>query len=717
MAPDAQQLGTQRVVAAGHCMLWARWSAAVGLVAALAVAGMLGAAAAAGPPGTKMREAERLAASPDAAVQKQAAELFLQVARESKQERDAVAALYNAGTTLHKLGHAVEAVNVLREARERMTLLGLSSVSRLQPVQALDMVNNFALAARDAARSVESSHPADAARLLEESAYAFLEASSLRKEDVLLRLEAMRAFVRLRSASHAGALRSLLLPLLEAAPQNPTVLAALVELAGVRGGPAAATAQAVRLGAAMLSGNASQTWSGVATGEGRGAGELRCRLHATARRLGLREGEAGQWTAFLADCAGRSGSLSALPAWLHAGAEGNWTIRARSAPWPSTLMEAGVQLRASWPQAAGVLWDLSLVRAVDWNHTSVGAAYELARHLREAALLQGTPAPSRLRLLDEEVSLVSELLRRGVWTHATQRPAYHALPSQAAFEPSDPTAPLLQQQQQHLLSAPFPLDACGILPQPRLPLSRALRAEDFYAFRAPRRPDAAALAFCSAPATRDVASLALALEENFLALRAEVEALLETPEAHVIRDGLGLVRAGEWTQLPLIRDGRRPANDRLWTAALPSLASLLARFAPLFAQMPGGAVEVSRLAPGTHVRAHCGPYSHRWRLHLPLRVPPAGAAIRVAADVVQWREGKVFLFDDSFEHEVLYANQSDAAWSLPDVDGDPIPFALPLAPPGDSALPRTVLLIDVWHPLLQLPASRDRVRQDLRWAA
>jgi len=63
-------------------------------------------------------------------------------------------------------------------------------------------------------------------------------------------------------------------------------------------------------------------------------------------------------------------------------------------------------------------------------------------------------------------------------------------------------------------------------------------------------------------------------------------------------------------------------------------------------------------------------------VHLPLVVPDKSLCrIRVGDETRNWEEGKVLVFDDSFEHE---------AWN-------------------DAELPRVVLIFDVWHPELSTP--------------
>jgi len=59
----------------------------------------------------------------------------------------------------------------------------------------------------------------------------------------------------------------------------------------------------------------------------------------------------------------------------------------------------------------------------------------------------------------------------------------------------------------------------------------------------------------------------------------------------------------------------------------------------------------SALNPGSHIPPHTGPMNGIIRGHLAL-VAPEGCYIRVGNDQRTWQEGKVLVFDDSFEHEV-----------------------------------------------------------------
>ncbi len=67
-------------------------------------------------------------------------------------------------------------------------------------------------------------------------------------------------------------------------------------------------------------------------------------------------------------------------------------------------------------------------------------------------------------------------------------------------------------------------------------------------------------------------------------------------------------------------------------------------------------VMFSALNPHSHIPPHTGPMNGIIRGHLAMTVP-AGCYIRVGNDERTWEEGKVLVFDDSFEHEVW--NHSD----------------------------------------------------------
>lgn len=93
------------------------------------------------------------------------------------------------------------------------------------------------------------------------------------------------------------------------------------------------------------------------------------------------------------------------------------------------------------------------------------------------------------------------------------------------------------------------------------------------------------------------------------------------------------------------------------------------RAVPNLTGTAGGMCYFSIMDSRTRIAPHTGFTNAHLRCHLGLVVPP-GCGLRVGQESREWEPGKVFVFDDSFEHE---------AWNG-----------------GDSG--RAVLLFDIWHP-------------------
>jgi aspartyl/asparaginyl beta-hydroxylase (cupin superfamily) len=82
----------------------------------------------------------------------------------------------------------------------------------------------------------------------------------------------------------------------------------------------------------------------------------------------------------------------------------------------------------------------------------------------------------------------------------------------------------------------------------------------------------------------------------------------------------------------------------------------------------------SILDANTRIPPHCGMTNTRLTVHLPLIVPP-GCGFRVGGETREWVPGRIWAFDDTIEHE---------AWN-------------------ESAVPRAILIFDVWNPFLSEP--------------
>ena len=90
----------------------------------------------------------------------------------------------------------------------------------------------------------------------------------------------------------------------------------------------------------------------------------------------------------------------------------------------------------------------------------------------------------------------------------------------------------------------------------------------------------------------------------------------------------------------------------------------------------------SVLKPGTHILPHFGVSNVRLVMHLPLLVPSDCALNLIGVGEHEWQEGRLVMFDDTFQHEAW--NRSDST--------------------------RIVLLMDCWNPHLK-PVERIAVKQ------
>jgi aspartyl/asparaginyl beta-hydroxylase (cupin superfamily) len=111
---------------------------------------------------------------------------------------------------------------------------------------------------------------------------------------------------------------------------------------------------------------------------------------------------------------------------------------------------------------------------------------------------------------------------------------------------------------------------------------------------------------------------------------------------------------------------------------MPETVNLL-KHAPLY-QLNDNPYEVffSLLKPGQHIKPHFGLSNHSLTVHLPIIVPGNGH-LRVGEKKNEWQEGKLIVFDDSFEHEAIN-NAEDI---------------------------RVVLIFSIWHPDLSEIEKQD----------
>jgi aspartate beta-hydroxylase len=123
-----------------------------------------------------------------------------------------------------------------------------------------------------------------------------------------------------------------------------------------------------------------------------------------------------------------------------------------------------------------------------------------------------------------------------------------------------------------------------------------------------------------------------------------------------------------WTGFYFYRHGaRREDNCR----SCPVTAAALDALPLSHVRHHGPEVLFSVYTPGTHLLPHRGVTNTRIVGHLPLIIPE-DCALNVGGERHDWREGRVVVFDDTYEHE---------SWNR-------------------SAQLRVVLIFDLWNPYL-----------------
>jgi aspartyl/asparaginyl beta-hydroxylase (cupin superfamily) len=141
-----------------------------------------------------------------------------------------------------------------------------------------------------------------------------------------------------------------------------------------------------------------------------------------------------------------------------------------------------------------------------------------------------------------------------------------------------------------------------------------------------------------------------ALEARWPEIRAEVEALLAREEgipplADISPDHRRIAPPGKWRSFFLWGYGYRNEGN---IARCPKTAEAVA-------DIPGlNSAFFSILAPGAHIPRHRGVTKAILTAHLGLIVPRQREACRMQVDdrILYWDEGKTFVFDDCYHHEV-----------------------------------------------------------------
>ena len=157
-----------------------------------------------------------------------------------------------------------------------------------------------------------------------------------------------------------------------------------------------------------------------------------------------------------------------------------------------------------------------------------------------------------------------------------------------------------------------------------------------------------------------------AFQDNWQVICREAEAVLQYREAipgfqDISPDQYRLATEQNWKTFVLFGFGKQLMKN---TQLTPETARLLKQVPRLQTAM------LSILAPGYHIPAHKGVTKGILRCHVGLIIPKQEdrCRIRVHEDIIAWSPGKVFVFDDTFEHEVWNETDEERVILLFDFD-------------------------------------------------
>ena len=119
------------------------------------------------------------------------------------------------------------------------------------------------------------------------------------------------------------------------------------------------------------------------------------------------------------------------------------------------------------------------------------------------------------------------------------------------------------------------------------------------------------------------------------------------PNTHLAGPG----QADDWQALPLMNKGHLlQAGCSKAPTTCAALSRMQGHLQPRGTNSSEVGVRILKLAPGGSLRPHRGP-GGRLVAHLGIKIP-ARSSLTVAGQTVQWREGRLIVFDDSALHSV-----------------------------------------------------------------
>lgn len=175
------------------------------------------------------------------------------------------------------------------------------------------------------------------------------------------------------------------------------------------------------------------------------------------------------------------------------------------------------------------------------------------------------------------------------------------------------------------------------------------------------------------------------LEANWDKIQQEGLSIMDNETGLFRQERERLSKTGDWKQFVLYGQGQQKQE----ACEKTPFTCILVQKIPDATSCKRGQIKFSLMHSGIQVYPHTGPTNCRLRMHLTVQMPTTveKPKIRVLNETREWEEGKVFVFDDSFEHEVWWKNTTVNDPQLPAEAGKPKQIAY-----------RLVLIVDIWHP-------------------
>lgn len=154
--------------------------------------------------------------------------------------------------------------------------------------------------------------------------------------------------------------------------------------------------------------------------------------------------------------------------------------------------------------------------------------------------------------------------------------------------------------------------------------------------------------------------------DNWETIQAEAQEVLKFREVipgfqDISPDQYRLATENNWKTFVIFGFGQRLEKNATLT---PKTADILEKVPNLQTAM------FSILAPGYHIPAHKGVTKGILRSHIGLIIPKDREKCRIRVDdtITAWKEGEIFVFDDTYEHEVWNDTDEERVILLFDFD-------------------------------------------------